>query len=138
MLHHPSTSRSFANRQRFLGGEEKIKRGLSSFSGDQQTNAFAAADAAAAVTGDNKGGDDYVADDGDCDNSGHGSPALSMGNIDDHNKKPNTNYRYCFAGQCNQLGEEVCICCICLHFVASVCLLSWFALVISCGEQILP
>ena len=59
MLHHPSTSRSFANRQRFLGGEEKIKRGLSSFSGDQQTNAFAAA-AAAVVTGDNKGGDNYV------------------------------------------------------------------------------
>ena len=69
MLHHPSTSRSFANRQRFLGGEEKIKRGLSSFSGDQQTNAFAAA----AVTGDNKGGDDYVADDGDSDNSGQSS-----------------------------------------------------------------
>ena len=75
MLHHPSTSRSFANRQRFLGGEEKIKRGLSSFSGDQQTNAFAAA-AVTAATGDDKSGDDYVADDGDCDNSGHGSPAL--------------------------------------------------------------
>ena len=63
MLHHPSTSRSFANRQKFFCGEQRVKRRLSSLflRIDKQILAVAAA-----VVGDDKDAEDYVADNGDC------------------------------------------------------------------------
>ena len=66
MLHHPSTSRSFANRQKFFCGEQKVKRRLSSLflRIDKQILAVAAA-AAAVVGGDNKDAEDCVADNSD-------------------------------------------------------------------------